>query len=58
MSDAYDPDANSERSYRLAIAALREINIRKGQIKPETQEERQWASEGPVEPSRLEAARG
>lgn len=56
--ETYNPDDNSERSHALAIKALREINIRRGQIAPSTPEERRWQQEGPVTPSELEAVRG
>ena len=55
-----EPDSatDSYRSWRLALAAWREQCIRRGQILAETPEERRWASEGPREPSKLEAVRG
>jgi hypothetical protein len=55
-----DPDSatDSYRSWRLALAAWREQRIRRGEIQPETPQERQWASEGPREPSELETVRG
>jgi len=55
-----DPDSatDSYRSWRLALTAWREQCIRRGQILPDTPEERRWASEGPREPSQLEAIRG
>jgi hypothetical protein len=54
-----DPDlaTDSYRSWRLALAAWREQCIRRGQILPETPEERQCASEGPVQPSQLHAVK-
>lgn len=56
--DAHEKTGDSSESYTLAIKALREINIRRGQIAPSTPEEQRWASEGPVKPSELEAVRG
>ena len=51
-----DPDSatDSYRSWRLALKAWREQCIRSGAIKPDTPEERRWASQGPVKPSQLE----
>lgn len=49
----YDPEDNSKRSWELAIKAWREICVRRGQIAPDTPEERQWQQEGPRRPSEL-----
>jgi len=44
---------DSYGSWSLAIACLREQGVRQGRYQPRDDIERQWASEGPVEPSRL-----
>jgi hypothetical protein len=44
-------------SWEVGIAALREWNIRSGQIAPSTPEEEAWQREGPVPPEQLQAGR-
>jgi len=44
---------DSYGSWALAIACLREQGVRAGRYRPVNDTERQWASEGPVESSRL-----
>ena len=45
---AYDPALNSAKSYGLAIETLREICVRRGQVRPsaERPDEARWAREG------------
>lgn len=42
----YDADRNAYESWRIAIAAQREIAIRKGLIAPSNHTEEVWAAEG------------
>lgn len=42
----YSPSRNSYECWRLAIAAMREIGIRKGDFAPRDRQEEGWASEG------------
>ena len=46
--DDYDPRDDSYKSWRLAIAIMRERCIRSGQVKPDPAdpEEVRWAAEG------------
>ena len=46
-------------SWKLGIATLREINIRRGQIlpRPDMPDEQRWAKEGDVPVARLETVR-
>lgn len=43
----YDPDDNSQKSYTLAIDALRERCVRNGDVKPINAQEKRWREEGP-----------
>lgn len=45
--------SDSYGSWCLAIRAWREIRVRTGEYEPKTDEERAWASEGPVHPRQL-----
>lgn len=42
----YSPAHNSYECWRLAIAAMREISVRKGDYAPRTRQEQDWAAEG------------
>lgn len=50
---------DGRRNYALAIAAMREQCIRRGQIKPDAAnpDEVRWAREGEVCPSQLDAVK-
>lgn len=51
---------DGERSYALAIAALREIHVRAGKVQPlpERPDELRWAAEGPRPVADLDTVRG
>lgn len=59
MSDGYNPLDNAFRCHSVAIAALREINIRRGNILPQPgdETEERWAKEGEVPVPKLESGR-
>lgn len=48
MTRPYDAADNSARGYDLAVASLRELAIRRGQIRPSADrpDEQRWAAEG------------
>ena len=43
----YDPADNSRRCYDLAIACLREVAVRRGEVEPIYDYEHRWRAEGP-----------
>lgn len=53
-------ETDGYRSYQLALRAVREQCIRRGQIKPDASkpEEVRWSVEGEVPPNKLEAVSG
>lgn len=53
----YDYVRDGTGSYALGLAAEREIRIRDGRIAPQTDNERRWAAEGPVDVRSLECLR-
>ena len=55
--EAYNPARDGADSYLLALKALREIAIREGTILAHTEQERQWAKEGPRPMPKLEVVR-
>ena len=57
MSAPYSPADDSRRGYDLWVRTKRERLIRLGTLPPETDQEKRWAEEGEVPPSRLDTAR-
>jgi hypothetical protein len=57
VTDHYDPARNSFDSWRLAVAACREIGVREGRFAPHSEAERRQAAEGAVAPANLDAVR-